>query len=78
MVIEKYVEAGYGIGLSVRLPEKKLSSRIRAIELPDFPPVRLGILYRGEPSRENRVRRAFIEEVRRQGGRFLAMRLAAI
>jgi len=70
-LIEKYVEAGYGIGLSVRLPEKKVSSKIRVIELPDFPPVKLGILHRGEASRENRVRRAFIEEVRRQAGRLM-------
>src|SRR5579859_4352867 len=40
-LIEKYVEAGYGFGLSVQLPAKKLSSKIRAIGLPDFPAVKL-------------------------------------
>jgi len=69
-LIEKYVEAGYGLGLSVRLPEKKLSSKIRAIELPDLPPVKLGVLYRGESSPEYKVRRTFLEEVRKQAARF--------
>ncbi len=69
-LIEKYVEAGYGLGLSVRLPEKKLSSKIRAIELPDLPPVKLGVLYRGESGPEYKVRRTFLEEVRKQAVRF--------
>ena len=69
-LIEKYVEAGYGLGLSVRLPEKKLSSKIRAIELPDLPPVKLGVLYRGESGPEYKVRRTFLEEVRKQAARF--------
>jgi DNA-binding transcriptional LysR family regulator len=72
-LIEKYVEGGYGFGLSVRLPNKKLSPKVRAIELPDLPPVKLGILHRGEPSAENKVRRAFLEEVRKQAARFRAM-----
>jgi DNA-binding transcriptional LysR family regulator len=69
-LIEKYVEIGYGVGLSVRLPGKKLSSKVRCIELPDFPPVKLGLLYRGETSPENKVRRAFLAEVKKQASRF--------
>jgi DNA-binding transcriptional LysR family regulator len=65
-LIEKYVEAGYGIGLSVRLPNRKLSSRLRALELPDCPPVTLGILYRGKTAPESTVCRAFLEEVRKR------------
>lgn len=69
-LIEKYVEAGYGLGLLVRLPDKKLSSKVRAIELPGFPPVTLGLLHRGESSPENNVRRAFLDEVKKQASRF--------
>ncbi len=47
-LIEKYVAAGYGIGHSVRLPEKKLPANVRAVELPGFPSLRLGVLHRRE------------------------------
>jgi len=63
------LKAGYGLGLSVRLPDKRLSSKVRAIELSDFPPVKLGVLYRGESACENNVRRAFLEEVRKHAAR---------
>ncbi len=71
-LIEKYVEGGYGFGLSVLLPNKKLSSKVRIIELPDLPPVKLGILHRGESGAENNVRRAFREEVTKQAAGLLA------
>jgi len=64
-LIERYVEAGYGLGLSVRLPDKKLSSKVRAIELPDFPPVKLGVLYHGESRPENTLLQTFLEEVKK-------------
>lgn len=69
-LIEKYVEAGYGLGLSVRLPDRKLSSKVRAIELPGFPPVRLGLLHRGQSNAENKVLLAFLGEVKKQAARF--------
>jgi DNA-binding transcriptional LysR family regulator len=69
-LIETYVEAGYGIGLSVRLPERRLSSKVRVIELSGFPPVRLGLLHRGNSSAESKVRRAFMLEVKKQAARF--------
>jgi DNA-binding transcriptional LysR family regulator len=69
-LIERYVEAGYGFGLSVRLPEKKPSSRIRVLELPEFPPVKVGVLYREESSPEKAVRTIFLDEVRKQAARF--------
>jgi DNA-binding transcriptional LysR family regulator len=69
-LIEKYVEAGYGIGLSVRMPEKTLSSKLRAIDLPEVPPVRLGILYRGKNGTDTAIRRAFLEEAKKQTARF--------
>ena len=63
------LKAGYGLGLSVRFPDKKLSSKVRAIDLSDFPPVKLGILYRGESACETKIRRAFLEEVRNHAAR---------
>ena len=49
-LIEVYAEKGYGIGLSIRVPLDKLSEGVRAIELPGFPPVSAGVLWRGKPS----------------------------
>ena len=69
-LIENYVEAGYGIGLSVRLPDKKPSPKLRALDLPGFPPVKLGVLQRGQNIVENNVRRVFVEEGKKQARRF--------
>ncbi len=69
-LIEKYVEAGYGFGLSVRLPDKKLSAKLKAIELPGFSPVKLGLLHGGESVPQNKVRHAFLEAIKRQAARF--------
>jgi DNA-binding transcriptional LysR family regulator len=67
-LIEKYVETGFGVGLSVRIPQKKFPPTIRVIELLDFPPVRLGAIFR-ESNSESRIGRAFLEEVSRQAER---------
>lgn len=69
-LIENYVEAGYGVGLSLRLPGKKFSAKLRVIELPNFPGVRVGVLYRRETGGEAGVRLAFLDEVKRQAARF--------
>jgi DNA-binding transcriptional LysR family regulator len=69
-LIEKYVQAGYGFGLSVRLPDRSLSSKVRVLELQGFPPVTLGLLHRRESTPENKVRAAFLEEVKKQATRF--------
>ena len=69
-LIEKYVEGGYGFGLSVRLPEKKLSSKVRALELTGFPPVKLGLLHRGESGAGNKVRHTFLDEIKKRAARF--------
>jgi DNA-binding transcriptional LysR family regulator len=68
-LIEKYVEDGYGVGLSVRLPHKKFSSKIRILELPDFPSVTLALLYRRGP--ESEICQAFLDEVKRQAQPFI-------
>jgi len=67
-LIEKYVEAGYGFGLSVSRPGSK-PAKIRVIELPEFPLLRLGLMYRGNLNSDDNVKRAFIEEVREQAAR---------
>jgi DNA-binding transcriptional LysR family regulator len=68
-LIESYVDAGYGLGLSVGRPESKTSSRIRVIELPGFPSVRLGLMYRKYLISNDEVRQAFLEEVHKQAAR---------
>jgi DNA-binding transcriptional LysR family regulator len=69
-LIEKYVEAGYGIGLSVRVPGQNVSKKIRMLDLPDFPSVRLGILYRDDPNPNDQVRNALLEAIQREAARF--------
>ena len=69
-LIEKYVEDGYGVGLSVRLPNKKPSSKIRVLELADFPAVKLALLYRRGP--ESNIRDAFSDRIKREAQRFIA------
>src|SRR5664280_3496584 len=47
-LIETYVAGGLGIGLSVAVPKKKLPENVRVLPLKDFPPVLIGVLWRGE------------------------------
>jgi len=51
-LIETYVANGFGIGVSVLVPEAKLASNVRAMPLPTavFAPVVLGALWRGKAS----------------------------
>lgn len=65
-LIERYVEGGFGIGLSVRAPRKKFPPAIRVLDLPDFPTVRLGAIYRAESNSNPNVYRTFLEEINRQ------------
>jgi DNA-binding transcriptional LysR family regulator len=48
--IEAYVAGGFGIGLSVAVPNAKLSPKVRTLDLPDFPPVLIVALWNGKPS----------------------------
>ena len=61
---------GYGVGLSVRLPDRKPRSKVRVIELQGFPVVKLGLLHRGESTGNSKVRSAFLEEVKKQAAQF--------
>jgi DNA-binding transcriptional LysR family regulator len=48
--IEAYVAGGFGVGLMVAIPNAKPSPKIRALELPGFPPVTLAAMWCGKPS----------------------------
>ncbi len=58
-MIEIYVESGLGVGLSVAVPKKTLSPKVRALPLPGFPPVLIGALWRGKTTP---LLAAFLEE----------------
>ena len=51
-LIESYVAAGFGVGLSIQVPKAPALNAIRVIPLPQkpFPPVLMGALWRGKPS----------------------------
>jgi DNA-binding transcriptional LysR family regulator len=46
-LIEAYVANGLGIGVSVAIPRKISSPRVRALPLDGFPPVVIGAMWRG-------------------------------
>jgi DNA-binding transcriptional LysR family regulator len=70
-LIEKYVEKGFGVGLSICPPRQQWPTAIRALKLSEFPAARLGLIYRNQPKPEPAVLRAFREEVRRQAAQFI-------
>lgn len=61
-LVEHYVEQGYGVGLSLQVPKRKLSAKLRMIELPGFPRLSLGMLWRDN---EAGLLRSFREHVER-------------
>jgi DNA-binding transcriptional LysR family regulator len=48
--IEAYVAGGFGLGLTVAIPNARMSPKVRPLELPGFAPVLLAALWRGKPS----------------------------
>jgi DNA-binding transcriptional LysR family regulator len=62
-LIETYVESGYGIGLSVAIPQAKRSHKVRAIPLDGFTPVTLAALW---PGKLTPLIQAFLEELQRR------------
>jgi DNA-binding transcriptional LysR family regulator len=60
-LIETYVANGFGIGLSVEVPNGALPSNVRRVPLPGFPNVALGALWRGKSSP---LLQAFLDELR--------------
>ena len=47
-LIETYVANGLGLGMSVQVPSRSLPQNVRALALKDFPPARIGALWRGK------------------------------
>jgi DNA-binding transcriptional LysR family regulator len=47
-LIEIYAANGFGIGLGFDLPDRKPNPKLRAIPIPELPPVRIGALWRGK------------------------------
>jgi DNA-binding transcriptional LysR family regulator len=66
-LIETYVANGFGIGLSVQVPNTKLLPTVRGLPLPDFAPVVVGALWRGKTSA---LLQAFLDEFQLRAKRF--------
>ncbi|HYG21755.1 MAG TPA: LysR family transcriptional regulator [Verrucomicrobiae bacterium] len=60
-LIDTYVSAGLGIGLSVLTPHWKRPAEVRALPLDGFPPILMGALWRGKP---NKVIESFVSAMR--------------
>ncbi len=58
-LIETYVASGLGVGMSVAIPQKILSPKVRAVPLPEFPLALVGALWRGKMTP---LLAAFLEE----------------
>jgi len=68
-LIETYVANGFGIGLSIAIPNAKLLGNVRAISLDEFVPVILGVLWQGKPTP---LMKAFSSAVQQRAKRFAA------
>jgi DNA-binding transcriptional LysR family regulator len=49
-LIEAYVARGYGIGVSLALPQAKPNPQVRQLVLRDFPTMTIGALWAGKPT----------------------------
>ena len=65
-LIEIYVANGFGIGVSVLIPKSQPSTNVRALPLPDFAPVIMGALWRGQSSP---LLQAFLDELKARAKR---------
>ena len=65
-LVQQSVQKGYGIGLAVRVPGSRLPPKLRALDLPDFPVLTLGMLWRDD---QNKLLRAFASKSRRARAR---------
>ena len=67
-LIETYVTAGLGIGVSVAIPRKAPPPTVRVLPLPGFPPVVIGAMWRG---RRTPLLEAFLEEMKLRAKRLM-------
>ena len=68
-LIEAYVANGFGVGITVQVPQATPTPGVRRLVLPpnDFAPVAVGALWRGKPSA---LLQAFLDEFRLHAKRF--------
>ena len=67
-LVETYVASGFGIGLSIHVPQSRNLPEIRALPLVGFSPVAVGALWRGKPSV---LLQAFLDEMQARAKRLL-------
>ena len=65
-LIETYVANGLGVGISVQLPGGQFNPKVRALALPDCPPVIVGLSWRGKPAPLTQL---FIQEAQQRARR---------
>lgn len=63
-LVARYVAEGFGVGVSLHLPQVKLPAGVKEIPLPDFPPVSFVAMWSGRLSPLTEV---FIEEAGKLG-----------
>jgi DNA-binding transcriptional LysR family regulator len=74
-LVELYVASGLGIGLSVAVPGKAFSPKVRALPLEGFRPVSLGMLWRG---RRTAMLDAFLKAAEQMASELVAGRGARL
>jgi DNA-binding transcriptional LysR family regulator len=67
-LIEAYVANGLGIGVSVAIPQKISSPKVRALPVDGFPPVVIGALWRGHKTPLIEI---FLDEAQRRAKRLV-------
>jgi DNA-binding transcriptional LysR family regulator len=69
-LIETYVGSGFGVGLSVRVPQSRMAVNVRSLPLAGFAPVVMGALWRGKISA---LLQAFLDELQLRAKRLVAV-----
>lgn len=59
-LIDTYVENGFGIGVTVMIPDRKLPKNVRCVQLPGFSKIPVGAFWRGKL---NPIQQALLNEV---------------
>lgn len=59
-LVTAYVKNGYGIGLSVAIPNAPLPPDVKALGLPEFPVITVGAMWRGKATA---LAQAFVDEL---------------
>jgi len=67
-LIETYVAAGLGVGMSVKVPGRPFPENVRALPLENFPPARIGALWHGKITP---LLDAFLNETKRRAKEFV-------